>query len=102
MAKFVFLYGGGSYPETEEESAKVMAAWGEWMESAGDQLVDGGAPIGQRKTIASDGAVADGGGDVTGYSIYEADSLDDAVAFAKGCPHLDAGGTVEVGEAVAM
>lgn len=102
MAKFVFLYGGGEYPETEEESAKVMTAWSEWMASAGDKLIDGGAPLGQKKTIAADGAISDGGSVVNGYSIYDAESLDDAIAFAKGCPHLDAGGTVEVAEAVSM
>ncbi len=102
MAKYVFLYGGGTYPETEEEQAQVMAAWSDWMASAGDNLIDGGAPIGQKKTIAPDGSVSDGGSVVTGYSLYEAASLDDAVAFATGCPHLGAGGTVEVGEAMTM
>jgi hypothetical protein len=102
MAKYVFLYGGGEYPETEEQSATVMAAWSEWMASAGDKLIDGGNPIGQKRTIASDGSITDGGSPINGYSLYEAASLDDAVAFAKGCPHLDAGGTVEVGEAAEM
>ena len=102
MAKYVFLYGGGAYPETEEESAKVMAAWTDWMASAGDKLIDGGNPIGQKRTIAADGSISEGGSAINGYSLYEADSLDDAVAFAKGCPHLDAGGTVEVGEAAEM
>jgi hypothetical protein len=37
-----------------------------------------------------------------GYSIVEADSLQDAVAKTKGCPILDSGGTVEVFEAIAM
>ncbi len=102
MAKFVLLYSGGSMPETEEEQAQVMQAWSEWLGSAGDNLVDGGAPIGQKKSVAPDGAVSDGGGAISGYSLINADSLDEAVAFAKGSPHLTAGGTVEVGEAIEM
>ena len=102
MANYVLLYNGGSMPETEEEQAQVMQAWSDWLGSAGDKLVDGGAPIGQRKSIAPDGAVSDGGGAVGGYSIVQADSLDEAVAFAKASPHLGAGGTVEVGEALEM
>ena len=38
----------------------------------------------------------------SGYSIVEADSLQDAIAKTKGCPVLDGGGTVEVFEAIAM
>jgi hypothetical protein len=32
-----------------------------------------------------------------GYSIVSADDIDDALAIAKGCPHVDGGGGVEVG-----
>ncbi|HSF85762.1 MAG TPA: YciI family protein [Acidimicrobiia bacterium] len=102
MANYVLLYSGGSMPETEAEQAQVMQAWSDWLGSASDMLVDGGAPIGQKKSISPDGAVSDGGGDISGYSVVKADSLDDAVAFAKACPHLTAGGTVEVGEAMEM
>ena len=31
MAKYALVYHGGERPETEEEGAKVMAAWGVWM-----------------------------------------------------------------------
>ena len=48
------------------------------------------------------GKSSQGGGAVGGYSIVQADSLDEAVAFAKASPHLGAGGTVEVGEALEM
>ena len=102
MAKYVYLYSGGSMPETEAEQAQVMQAWSDWLGAAGDKLVDGGAPLGQKKSIAPDGAVSDGGGAITGYSIVEAETIDDAITFAKGCPHLAAGGTVEVSEAVEM
>ncbi len=104
MAKYVFVYHGGSMPETEAGQAELMQAWSEWLGSAGDKLVDGGNPIGASKTIGSDGSVGDGGGanPVTGYSLLTADSLDDAVAFAKASPHLGSGGTIEIGEAVEM
>ena len=36
----------------------------------------------------------------TGYSVLRADSLDDAVELAKGCPVLAAGGMIEVSETV--
>jgi hypothetical protein len=39
---------------------------------------------------------------VGGYSIITAASLEDATAKAAGCPALQAGGTVEIYEAIPM
>lgn len=104
MTKFAFIYHGGSMPESEEEGAKVMAAWGAWMEGIGSALVDGGNPFGVSTTVKSDGSTSDGGGanPASGYSLVEVANLDEALVHAKGCPILDAGGSVEVCEAMAM
>ncbi len=40
MTKYLFAYHGGGMPDTEEESAKVMAAWGEWMGSHEAGFID--------------------------------------------------------------
>ena len=100
MAKYLLSYHGGGMPESEEEGAKIMAAWGVWMEQVGPALADGGAPAGASATIAADGSTSDGGGanPVTGYSLITADSLDAAIELAKGCPILLSGGSIEVGE----
>jgi hypothetical protein len=101
MAKYLLVYhGGGGMAEGEEAQAKVMAEWGAWFGNLGPALADGGNPIAQTKTIASDGSVSDGGGAnaATGYSLIEADSLDAAVALAKGCPVLGGGSSIEVAE----
>ncbi|MEZ5168615.1 MAG: hypothetical protein R2695_19850 [Acidimicrobiales bacterium] len=37
---------------------------------------------------------------LTGYTIVDAEGLDDALAKAGGCPVLTSGGTVEVYEAL--
>jgi hypothetical protein len=104
MAKYVLVTKGGSMPETEEAAGKMMAEWGEWMQGLGNALTDQGNPLGASTTINRDGSTEDGGGadPVTGYMILEADSLDAAVALAKGCPHLNYDGTIVVSEAVAM
>jgi len=105
MAKFIFGYHGGhGMPETPEEQEKVMAAWGEWFGSLGAAVLDGGNPFGSARTVATDGAITDGGGSnpLTGYSIVDADSLDAAVTMAKDCPVLANGGNVEVCEAIDM
>ena len=98
MGKFVLAYQGGSAPETPEEGEDVMAAWTSWFETLGAAIVDSGNPFASSKVITSDGAVTDGGGALTGYSIISADSLDAATGLARGCPLLTSGGTVAVYE----
>jgi hypothetical protein len=100
MANYLLAYHGGGMAETPAEQEKVMAAWGAWFGQLGAAVVDGGNPVGAAKVVAANGSVSDGGGanPLTGYSVIKADSLDSAVAMAKGCPVLMSGGSVEVCE----
>jgi hypothetical protein len=100
MPNYLLAFHGGGMAETDEARQEVMAAWGRWYEELGQAIVDGGNPVGQAKTIASDGSVADGGGanPITGYTIISADDIDAAVQITKGCPVLTSGGSVEVSE----
>ena len=103
MNNFLLIYTGGGMPETEEEQAVVMKAWADWFEELGDHLIDGGNPTGpESKTIHSDGMVHDGpeGMMATGYSMLKAESLDQAVTLAKGCPMLGGGGNISVYEII--
>jgi len=99
MPKYLFTYHGGGMPESEQEQAEHMAAWGEWMGAHGDAFVDFGNPVGAIKTVGAD-SVTDGGTNPSGgYSLVDAPDIDAAVAIAKGCPAVTlSGGTVEVGE----
>lgn len=100
MPKYVLAYHGGGMPESEEEQARHMAAWGEWMGSIGAAFVDHGAPCSIARTVTK-GGVADGGGPnpLSGYGIVEASDIDAAVAMAKGCPIVTlSDGSVEVAE----
>lgn len=93
MAKFLYLYFGGSPPKSPEEGKKVMDAWMAWFGKVGDKMADGGAPLGPRKSIGGSAASA-----ATGYSIINAANLDEAIALTKGHPHLAGGGSFEVCE----
>lgn len=98
MGKFVLVYKGGSIPQTDEEQKRVMDAWTAWFGSLGESVVDIGNPFGPSAAV--------GGGStsgLTGYSILTADSLNDALAKAGGCPILDgANGGIEVYETLEM
>ena len=104
MAKYLFVYHGGSHPSTPAEMKSVMDAWGAWFGSMGTAVIDGGNPVGQSSTVKADGSLADGGGanPTSGYSLIEASSLADAHKKAKGCPILKMGGTIEIAQAMDM
>ena len=104
MAKYLFIYHGGKNPESEEEVAAVLDAWGSWLGGMGAAVVDGGNPVGMSSTVNPDGTVTDNGGanPATGYGLIEAADLDDAIAKARGCPILAAGGFVELAECIDM
>lgn len=104
MTNFVLVYTGGGMPESEEEGATVMAAWGKWYEGMGAAIVDGGNPFGASKHVSKDG-VSDGpvsSPPATGYTIIAADSLDEAVAKLGDHPHVNYGGQVSVYETFEM
>ena len=101
---YLLVYHGGQMPETPEEGAKALATWNAWFATLGDAVVDGGNPVGQVRTIGNNGTVSNGAlNPASGYSVIKADSLDAAVALAKGCPILNGGlGSIEVAETIAM
>jgi hypothetical protein len=99
--KYLLTYEGGGMPETDEERAAVMKAWQAWFGRLGPALVDPGNPTGKVATISTDGSVRQGvGPGITGYTIIEAASFDEAVTLAKGCPVLQGGAAVAVNETV--
>ena len=98
MGKYVLAFKGGSIPETEEEQKRVMDAWTAWFGTLGGSVVDQGNPFGAQAAVG--GGATSG---LTGYTILDASSLDDALDKAKSCPILDGGnGGVEVYETIEM
>jgi hypothetical protein len=101
LGDYLLLYGGGNMPEGEAEQKAVMDAWESWFGAMGASVKDAGNPFTPAaKSIAADGTVSDGpaGSMASGYSVITADSLDDAVTKAKGCPVLQGGANISVFE----
>jgi hypothetical protein len=93
MAKFIYLYRGPATPVsdlTPEQGAERMAAFGAWMERVGAALVDVGSPFGTSASVRDDGTEGTAG-DLTGYTIVEADDLAAAKALTAGLPFLSDG-----------
>jgi hypothetical protein len=109
MKKFVFVYYGSKKHEgmSEEEVGKVMEAWKAWFGTFGDKMVDGGNPFatgGMSVTAKGAEAIPADMWPAKGYTIINAESMDEAVEVSKGCPVLedDPEGAVRVYEAVPM
>jgi hypothetical protein len=102
MGKYVFAYTGGGMAETPEEQQAQLQAWTDWSTQLGKAIVDFGNPFAGSKTVKPGGSVDGGASGLSGYSVIEAGSLDDAAKLAGGCPILNNGGNVEVYEALEM
>jgi len=103
MANYLMAYKGGGMAETDAEREALMARWGAWFGQLGAAIVDPGNPFAGSASVKSDGSVGDSAGSgLTGYSVLQADSLAGATELAKGCPVLEAGGSVDVYETRAV
>lgn len=100
MAKYLVTYHGGSMPANPEQAAAMQAAFGEWLSKAGDAVVDPGAPIRPAAQLPKDKPAPHG--EIGGYSVIEAPSLEAAVDVLKSHPFVARGGTLQVHEALAL
>jgi hypothetical protein len=99
MPKFLVTYHGAGAP-APEQAREAMAAFMAWASSAGEALIDPGAPLGPAKTVTV-GSVSDGPADgpANGYSILQAPDLDSAVELVKEHPFVSRGGSLQVSTA---
>ena len=103
MQKFVFAYHGGKKFETREEGQAHMAKWNAWNEGLGDAVIDPGMYFGMSKTVSVDGVADDGGSNpLSGITIIQADTMEEALEMAKACPHIGIGGTIEIAQVMQM
>ncbi len=102
MPNYLFLYHGGSMGKTKEDRDKQMAAWNEWMEQRGEDLIDAGNPCSNVATVKKDGSSEYSGSDkVSGYSVIKASDMDSAKHAASMVPLvLDGSGSVDVYETI--
>ena len=76
-----------------------MKAWGEWVETHRQAIVDNGAPLGKTKCISRAG-IADIRNELTAYAVIEAESHEAAAKLFERHPHFTIfpGDSVEVME----
>ena len=88
-----------------EEQAKGMEMWMQWAGRVGNKMVDMGAPLMNGTQLGVGGSSKASDKQVTGFSIIQAESLDEAKALLAGHPHTSGwspDATIEVHESVPM
>jgi hypothetical protein len=84
VTKFVFLAHGEMERAPESQEAHMK-----WWSSIQDNVVDSGNPLFNGRNVTKDGTVAElpaGMEPSLGYSIVQAESMDEAVALLADCP----------------
>lgn len=93
MTKFVVLYYMNAEAAAQaqntppEKQAEGMKACMDWAGKCGDHLVDMGTPLGNGQAIQKDGS-GPSQKDVVGYSVLQAENMDEAKKLLEGHPHL--------------
>jgi len=96
----------GISPEEMQRIIQKYVAWAGQLRAegryvAGDKLVDGAGRVlrrGKARLRISDGPFTEGKEVIGGFFTVKADSYEEAVRLAEGCPHLDLGGSLELRE----
>ena len=85
MKKYMLLHYGFEKPTPE-----IMAAWNKWFESIADRTVENGGFHGGAREISQNGTrdLPMDMDAVTGYSIINAESLEEAEQVARGNPFI--------------
>ncbi len=103
MNHYVITYLGGDKPSTPEEGKQHFAQYQAWLAELGDAVVKPMVPYKNIHTLQSDGSAISGSSvSITGHTVIQAESIEQAVTLAKGCPFLAINGTLEVAEVVEM
>lgn len=107
MKDFMFIFRGGidfktASPQDMQENMQQWFAWVNDLKqkgiyAAGEALTPEGKTV-HKQNVVTDGPFAESKEIVGGFFVVKANSLEEALEFAKGCPDLPLGGSVEVRE----
>lgn len=86
MKKFILLYKGPATPPGASHKA-----WPPWFKKIGDQLVDTGSAMKAGFVLHADGSTSDSATAFNGYSIVQAENVDEVIRLVKDHPYLSLG-----------
>ncbi len=113
MTEFMMIFRNAYTPDvkpTAEQLQESIKQWQDWMGGIAAQgkfagtnrLSSEGAKVLKPNNVITDGPYAELKEIVGGYLIVKAESMEDALKLAAGCPIFNIGGTVEVRNVIPM
>lgn len=92
-----------SEAEKQARQAEGMEAWGQWVETHKDAIVDMGAPLGRTVRVSREGADNIKNA-LAAYTVVRANSYEEAAEIFKGHPHFAIfwGDSVEIMECLPL
>ena len=91
MKKFILLYKGPATPPGASHDK-----WPAWFKKVGDKLVDTGSSMKNGLVLYGDGSNSDSATDFNGYSIIQAENINDVISLVKDHPYLSLGNEYSV------
>ena len=92
MNKYLILHYGFEKPTAEE-----MGAWNQWFESIADiQIERGHFPGGSEVSETGGSDLPFGKDSITGYTMIQAESLEEATKISQACPFVQCTRVYEV------
>lgn len=107
MPSYMFVYRSEPFdfskmsPDQMQKSMELWTAWiGKgfqegWLADAGDALLPDGKVVNAAHMV-TDGPFMEANEVVGGYGVVKAATYEEAITYAKTCPHLVEGGRVEI------
>ncbi len=94
MKKFIVIYHAPidaleqMQNASPEEAEKGMEDWMKWAKKCGDHLVDLGNPLANGQKLTTNGSSEKSQRQVCGYSILQAENMEEVKKLLKDHPHL--------------
>jgi hypothetical protein len=86
MARFMVVYVGPATPPDASHEG-----WPAWFAKLGDRLVDRGSPLANGGALRGDGSTGAAATGLNGYSLIQAEGLDEALDLVRDHPYLAQG-----------
>jgi hypothetical protein len=97
MVKYLITYSGMGHPDPAQMEA-ARAAFGEWLATAGDAVVDPGSPVNYIGAVAAGTPTAPP--EFSGYTIIEAETEQEVRDILANHPFVARGGTLQISQSL--
>jgi hypothetical protein len=96
MAKFLVTYHGGEMPAEPELREQARSEFVAWLSRAGGAVLDPGAAV--RAVTQLSAGEPEPLSEIGGYSLIQADSVEEASGILTSHPFVHRGGTLQLNE----